>query len=67
MYIDFLSSIHKSTSRDYLARVNDPEFPKAIAADLAKNGVMIIGMVIEEFATGVINTFQGGGNQLLKL
>jgi len=36
MYIDFLSSIHKSTSRDYLARVNDPEFPKAIAADLAK-------------------------------
>ena len=36
MYIDFLSSIHKSTSRDYLARVNDPKFPKAIAADLAK-------------------------------
>ena len=35
-YIDFLSSIHKSTSRDYLARVNDPEFPKAKAADLAK-------------------------------
>ena len=36
MYIDFLSSIHKSTSRDYLAGVNDSEFPKAIAADLAK-------------------------------
>jgi len=36
MYIDFLSSIHNSTSRDYLARVNEPEFPKAIAADLAK-------------------------------
>jgi SAM-dependent methyltransferase len=36
MYIDFLSSIHKSTSRDYLARVNDPDFPKEIAADLAK-------------------------------
>lgn len=35
-YIDFLSSIHKSTERDYLARVNDPEFPKAKAAKLAK-------------------------------
>ena len=35
-YIDFLSAIHKSTQRDYLARVNDPEFPKAKAADLAK-------------------------------
>jgi SAM-dependent methyltransferase len=35
-YIDFLSSIHKSTVRDYLARVNDPEFPKAKAAELAK-------------------------------
>jgi ubiquinone/menaquinone biosynthesis C-methylase UbiE len=35
-YIDFLSVIHKSTTRDYLARVNDPEFPKAKAAELAK-------------------------------
>lgn len=35
-YIDFLSAIHKSTTRDYLARVNDPEFPKARAAALAK-------------------------------
>ena len=35
-YIDFLSVIHKSTSRDYLARVNDQEFPKAEAAKLAK-------------------------------
>lgn len=35
-YIDFLSSVHKSTERDYLARVNDPEFPKAKAAELAK-------------------------------
>ncbi len=35
-YIDFLSVIHKSTKRDYLARVNDPEFPKAKAASLAK-------------------------------
>lgn len=34
-YIDFLSVIHKSTQRDYLARVNDPEFPKARAAELA--------------------------------
>lgn len=35
-YIDFLSAIHKSTQRDYLARVNDPDFPKAKAATLSK-------------------------------
>jgi len=33
-YIDFLSAIHKSTKRDYLARVT--EYPKAEAAKLAK-------------------------------
>lgn len=33
-YIDFISQIHKSTKRDYLARVN--EFPKAEAAKIAK-------------------------------
>ena len=35
-YVDFLSVIHKSTTRDYLARVNDPEYPKAKAARLGK-------------------------------
>jgi len=35
-YIDFLSGVHKSTNRDYLARVNDAEFPKAKAAVMAK-------------------------------
>jgi SAM-dependent methyltransferase len=35
-YVDFLSVIHKSTTRDYLARVNDPEYPKEKAAGLAK-------------------------------
>ena len=35
-YIDFLSVVHKSTKRDYLARVNDSDFPKNKAADLAK-------------------------------
>lgn len=35
-YIDFLSAVHKSTQRDYLARVNDPDYPKAKAAVLAK-------------------------------
>jgi protein-L-isoaspartate(D-aspartate) O-methyltransferase len=35
-YVDFLSAVHKSTTRDYLARVNDTEFPKAKAAALAK-------------------------------
>lgn len=32
--VDFVSLVHKSTKRDYLARVN--EFPKAKAAELAK-------------------------------
>ena len=31
-----MSVLHKSTKRDYLARVNDPEFPKARVAALAK-------------------------------
>lgn len=35
-YIDFMSALHRSTQRDYLARVNDPDFPKAKAAELAK-------------------------------
>ncbi len=35
-YVDFLSPIHRSTKRDYLARVNDTDFPKAKAATLAK-------------------------------
>ena len=34
--IDFMSVLHKSTQRDYLARVNDLDFPKAKAAELAK-------------------------------
>ena len=35
-YIDFMSVLHKSTKRDYLARVNNKEYPKAKAARLAK-------------------------------
>ncbi len=34
-YVDFIAPIHKATTRDYLARVNDPEYPKAKAAELA--------------------------------
>lgn len=34
--IDFISTIHKSTKRNYLDRINDPDFPKAKAATLAK-------------------------------
>jgi SAM-dependent methyltransferase len=34
--VDFMSVLHKSTQRDYLARVNDPDFPKAKAAELSK-------------------------------
>ena len=35
-YLDFMSVLHKSTERDYLARVNELEYPKAKAASLAK-------------------------------
>ncbi len=35
-YIDFLSSVHKKTTRDYVSRVTDPDYPKAKAAELAK-------------------------------
>ena len=35
-YLDFISLVHKATTRDYLGRVNDPEFPKAKAAGVAK-------------------------------
>ena len=38
-YLDFMSSLHKSTPRDYLSRVNNKEFPKAKAAKLAKKFV----------------------------
>lgn len=31
-----MSPLHEATQRDYLARVNDPEYPKAKAAELAK-------------------------------
>ena len=34
--IDFINVLHKSTKRDYLARVNDPLYPKYKAAYLAK-------------------------------
>ena len=35
-YIDFMGVLHKSTKRDYLARVNDKDYPKYKAAELAK-------------------------------
>ena len=34
--INFMTDLHKSTKRDYLARVNDIDYPKAKAAQLAK-------------------------------
>ena len=33
--IDFMSALHKRQTRDYLARVNDKDYPKARAAKLA--------------------------------
>jgi len=35
-YIDLMSSLHKSTQRNYLERVNDPKYPKAKATAIAK-------------------------------
>ena len=40
-YIDFISLIHKSTTRDYVARVT--EYPKAKAAEKAKTWDTTIG------------------------
>ena len=34
--IDFMGGLHRSTKRDYLARVNNKEYPKAKAAEVAK-------------------------------
>ena len=34
--VNFMSDLHKSTPRDYLARVNDIDYPKHKAAELAK-------------------------------
>ncbi len=36
MEIDFINQLHTSTKRDYLSRVNDAEYPKHIAAKIAK-------------------------------
>ena len=36
MEVDFINKVHSSTKRDYLARVNDNDYPKHIAAELAK-------------------------------
>ncbi len=36
MEIDFISSLHKSTKRNYLSRVNNKKYPKYKAAILAK-------------------------------
>ncbi len=35
-YIDLISNLHKSTKRDYLARVNNKKYPKYKAAEIAK-------------------------------
>jgi len=34
--VDFMTSLHKSKKRDYKSRVNDPDYPKYKAAELAK-------------------------------
>ena len=53
--VDFMSTLHKSTKRDYLARVNDKEFPKAKAASIAKKWGLTTGTVIGKLIMEVIN------------
>lgn len=36
MFLDFLSSVHGRAKRDYLARMTDPEMPKARAIEISK-------------------------------
>lgn len=62
--VSIVTNNHLSTNRDYLARVNDPDFPKWKAAELAKNLIMTIGMVTDELITVGINTNQDIGSLL---
>ena len=61
--IDFMSVLHKSTSRDYLAIVNDKDYPKHQAADLAKKFSLI------NINEGIINIKNGksSGRIIIKL
>lgn len=61
--IDFMSVLHKSTQRDYLARVNDPDFPKAKAAELANDSITTIGMATAAFATAAIAIWRVAGRR----
>ena len=53
VYVDFMSALHKGTERDYLSRVNDPDFPKefpfALLAD-STDAPVDMGSVREFFA-----------------
>ena len=55
----------KAPKRDYLARVNDPEYPKAKAAELAKKFSKTIGMEIDEFAMEAIGISKDVGKKSL--
>ena len=50
--VQFVTSLHTSTKREYLDRMVKP-----------KNMKKIIGMEIEDLVTGVINIFLEDGNQ----
>ena len=60
--IDFMGVLHKSTQRNYLARVNDPDFPKAKAV-VAKQFDLSIGMEIGGYATADITTLRDAGRK----
>ena len=56
-----MSPFHKSTKRDYLARVNDPVYPKWKAAELAKK------QILEKAANALLAQANTGQRGLLKM
>ena len=60
-----MSALHRSTQRDYLARVNDPEYPKYKAAEIANvHGIILVtiadfGLVgLTILSLYIINTYR---------
>ena len=58
MLKNFITNLHKSTKRKYLARMMDN---KVACMKDPKNMEKIIGMEIEDMVMGVIGTFQVDG------
>ena len=64
--IDFMSVLHKSTKRDYLSRVNNPDISKAQAAQKAKKFDYDYWDGDRNICYGAITTLKDAGKKLLK-